>query len=286
MIGKKKADSMNSIESNDNVNNINRIDSIYKDLYRPLPDADQYLKRIGHTGDLSLNTETLNDLIYAHLLNVPFEGLDIFEKHTEPDLGIEAIYNKIVLKHRGGYCFELNSLFMSLLQAIGFTCHAVMARVVWQLDPLTPPNHRATVTVLHGVPWLCDVGFGGPGPAGALRLDQSVPQTVRGEQFRIEISGNAYVICRETEGNWTPILVFRDSPMDPIDFLPLNGYHAKHPNSRFLNRRRVNLRTENGYKAIDGDVLRIKIVDEIIEEEITDKHVLEVILSKHFGIVL
>ena len=81
---------------------------MYEELYAPLPDRAAYLERIGLRDEpMPLNAETLHKLMYAHLTHVPFENLDVLEKHMTPDLGIEALFDKIVVRRRGGYCFEL-----------------------------------------------------------------------------------------------------------------------------------------------------------------------------------
>ena len=46
------------------------------------------------------------DLIYGHQLHVPFENLDVWMFQKDIPLDIEAIYEKVVTKHRGGYCLN------------------------------------------------------------------------------------------------------------------------------------------------------------------------------------
>ena len=71
---------------------------------------DSYLARISYSGPLAPTLENLRALHYAHLLAVPFENLDI-HRGMPIALDQEHLYDKIVLHRRGGFCYELNSLF-------------------------------------------------------------------------------------------------------------------------------------------------------------------------------
>ena len=91
-------------------------------LYEPLPSVEAYLARIGIDGAKEPTLAFLDELVYAHQCSVPFEDLDICEKHAEISLDIAALFDKIVTRRRGGYCFEQNALFASLLRALGSRC--------------------------------------------------------------------------------------------------------------------------------------------------------------------
>lgn len=61
----------------------------------------------------------LDRLIVAALHRLPFENLDVLldkPVRIEPD----AVFEKVVERHRGGYCFELNSLFARLLSSLDY----------------------------------------------------------------------------------------------------------------------------------------------------------------------
>ena len=81
---------------------------------------DRYLARIGLAGPLSPSAENLAAIQWAHLHTVPFENLDIVSLGRTLSLAIEDLYQKIVIEHRGGYCFELNGLLAVLLESLGF----------------------------------------------------------------------------------------------------------------------------------------------------------------------
>ena len=80
-------------------------------------DVERYLQRIDYSGPTVPTLETLSALHQAHLLAVPFENLDIHLGRAIV-LDEEALYDKIVERRRGGFCYELNGLFAALLRAL------------------------------------------------------------------------------------------------------------------------------------------------------------------------
>src|ERR1051326_4663048 len=95
---------------------------------RQSPQVAEYLERIGYDGPLDAGVDTLRRLHHAHLLAVPFENLDI---HGGRPIVLErdALFDKIVRRRRGGFCYELNGLFAWLLANLGFRVTLLSAGV-------------------------------------------------------------------------------------------------------------------------------------------------------------
>ena len=91
-------------------------------------DKGKYLDRIKYSGGLEPSLDLLKKLQKNHLLNIPFENLDIHFK-VAIKLNIDRIYEKIVQNNRGGFCYEINGLFYELLRSIGFKAKRISARV-------------------------------------------------------------------------------------------------------------------------------------------------------------
>src|SRR5262245_59151663 len=91
-------------------------------------DVQAYLKRIGFQGAFGRDEETLRQLHLAHLLRVPFENLSI---HAQQPIVLDdaALFEKIVVRRRGGFCYELNGLFSALLRELGFAVSRLSAQV-------------------------------------------------------------------------------------------------------------------------------------------------------------
>ncbi|OUS18270.1 acetyltransferase, partial [Nonlabens dokdonensis] len=123
-------------------------------------DVQAYLNRIGFTGAVTLSTDTLIDLARLHMYHVPFENLDIHYQQRI-DLKMASLYQKIVVRKRGGFCYELNGLFCELLVQLGFNAHMVSARVFTKAKKYSPEfDHMAIWLVLNDISYLVDVGFG------------------------------------------------------------------------------------------------------------------------------
>lgn len=81
--------------------------------------------------------------------------------HPEPIDPARAV--ALLAGGRSGYCFHLNTAFLMLLKALGYTAHAHWAGVVRRGDAgAAPPDgqHMALTVELHGAPWIVDVGLG------------------------------------------------------------------------------------------------------------------------------
>src|SRR6266508_6966293 len=125
-------------------------------------DTATYLRRIQYLKTIKPDAQTLHGLQLAHMLTVPFENLDIGLKRPIL-LDHEALWNKIVVNRRGGFCYELNGLFAWLLKEIGFQVTYLNARVFNREGELGIDfDHLALLVNIPNEPtrWLADVGFG------------------------------------------------------------------------------------------------------------------------------
>src|ERR1700690_1781469 len=114
-----------------------------------------YLERINYKGSLLPTLETLRDLQFFHLLSVPFENLSIHA--NEPILlQDKSLFEKIVLRRRGGFCYELNGLFASLLRLLGFSVTLLSAGVAKKDGGFGPDFDHMTLMVLLEERWLVD----------------------------------------------------------------------------------------------------------------------------------
>jgi len=145
----------------------------------------QYLKRIGAQRPSAPTAEVLRDLHARHQLAVPFENLSI---HLgEPiTLDEEALFDKIVLRRRGGFCYELNGAFGRLLRALGFPVSYLAAGVFGESGTVSPLFDHMVLGVEAGGLWLADVGFG-EHSLHPLRMDD--PDAQPDPQGTFQISG-------------------------------------------------------------------------------------------------
>ena len=124
-------------------------------------EAEEYLARIHYTGPKEPTVEALSELHRCHLLSVPFENLSVFGKE-KISLTKDWLFDKIVRRRRGGFCYELNTMFSFLLDYFGFNYKTHAASVFSRMTGLIAPpvDHRVMVVNIENVLWLTDVGFG------------------------------------------------------------------------------------------------------------------------------
>jgi N-hydroxyarylamine O-acetyltransferase len=97
------------------------LDRIQYDIHTPLGEG-------GSFNSPAPSLQVLQDVHEAHMLAVPFENLSI-HYGERIYLDEEWIYDKIVRRHRGGFCYELNGLFARLLRRLGFAVTLLSAEV-------------------------------------------------------------------------------------------------------------------------------------------------------------
>lgn len=153
-------------------------------------DIDQYLARIGYDGGRDPSITTLAELQLAHLTHVPFENLHVFHRRGVR-VDVDWSYSKIVDQRRGGWCFELNGCFGSLLRALGYTVDFLSSRTHNASSGAMSPDfdHLALLVHLDRHRYLVDVGWGdcalSPIPAEPGDYD------VRPRTARIDVDADA-----------------------------------------------------------------------------------------------
>jgi arylamine N-acetyltransferase len=213
---------------------------------------DAYLQRIGFGGTVNLNERTLNDIHEAHSFSVPYENLEIMERKPL-SLDIASLYNKIVTRGRGGYCFEINGLFSWLLKKLGFQPVEYFGRWLWN-EPLKVPmkRHRISKVVLSGTSYICDVGVGTATYVRPLIFEPEIVQTQCGYSFRIlkdDLLG--FLVQRASrDHDWENFFSFTEERALPIDFYYAHYYCTTHPDSMFLKNTMVHMPTKYGRNTI------------------------------------
>jgi N-hydroxyarylamine O-acetyltransferase len=195
-------------------------------------DQVAYRQRIGFTGQIGTQLETLQALHLAHATTIPFENLDI-QMGLPIRLDLAALQDKLVRRRRGGYCFEQNTLFQAVLQSAGFKVLPCEARVRLGRMEVRARTHMLLLVELDGGFWLCDVGFGGEGLLHPVPLDgKAHPQFLN--TYRIVPEGSLRVLQSLQGEAWVELYAFQPEARFPIDFEMANHYTSTHPDGGFL----------------------------------------------------
>jgi arylamine N-acetyltransferase len=203
-----------------------------------MTDLTAYLDRIRYTGPTDATLDTLHGLVAAHNGAIPFENLNPLMGVPVADLGRAALFDKLVLRRRGGYCYEHNGVMGYALAELGFGVQRLGGRVVWMNDSgeLPAQTHEALSVTIPGVegPWLVDVGFGGQTLSSPIRLEVDTEQTTRHEPYRIRSDGDGLGLEAQIRGNWHPLYMFTTRPQPRIDREVGSWYVSTHPKSTFV----------------------------------------------------
>src|SRR6185436_1557602 len=146
-----------------------------------------YLRRLQVDAATPPTLETLIRLHNAHRETFLFENLAI---QTGGAISVELadIEDKFIDQHRGGYCFEHNTLFAAALRQTGFAAVPLLGRV-----RRGPPDRWARTHMVLRVtcddgrsdPYLADVGFGAVGLMEPLPLHDGATATQRGLTYTL-----------------------------------------------------------------------------------------------------
>lgn len=241
--------------------------------------VDAYLNRIGAAPVDQPDLQTLARLQYQHLRTVPFENLSI---HLgEPiQLDEDALFEKVVERWRGGFCYELNGAFAMLLTALGYPVTYLAARVFSSKVPGPPLDHLALRVDLDR-PYLVDVGFGALSNHPLL-LDSRHEQHDPAGRFRlVDVeSGEVDLLMNDK-----PQYRLELRPYELRDFIPMCWWQQTSPQSHFTRSLTCSRLTETGRVTLSGRKL-IRTSDGRRElRTLTDEEILDAYAS-NFGITL
>jgi N-hydroxyarylamine O-acetyltransferase len=253
-------------------------------------DAAAYLERIGYRGASMPTTETLRALHLAHLRAVPFENLDI-HLGRPIILDEELLFDKIVRRRRGGFCYELNGLFAVLLRQIGFDVTLLAAQFPAEEGAVNPELDHLILLVRaedSDQPLLADVGGGRGSFAYPLLVQVSEVQTqaIAGASFRLLPEGERCQLWRqEPDGDWERSYAFTWQPRQFGDFTEACWFHQSSPESHFTQKRLCTLLTAAGRITLSEQRLITTVNGTRSEQELDDAAYVET-LRAAFGIDL
>lgn len=231
---------------------------------------DLYLARIGLAAPVDVSRDGLEKLQRAHRMNIGFENLDVMLGRAI-SLDPDAIFGKLVMGARGGYCFEQNWLFGTMLEQLGFANRPLLARVWLGLPEDCPPppmTHTFRLVDLDGEAWIADAGFGGSYVPPMPLQDGAMEQTADGARHRLTRHGASGSLAgewlverlgpagatdgRATEPGWQKQYSFNLNEVAPIDLELSNHWTFTKPQTRFTTAHLASIVREDGFAALNG----------------------------------
>ena len=265
-----------------------------------------YLARINfatpaHSDFHRPSLKLLQALHEAHMLSVPFENLSIH--YDQPIvLQVAALYDKIVLRRRGGFCYELNGMFAWLLRQLDYRVTLLSAEVAESGGAFSPAYDHLTLLVhqVDGADWLADVGFG-DSFRRPLRMEPDVEQDGGdGHTYRLRESQSRdhaqeerdqfpYWLVEqrgEAVSQWEPVYRFTLRPHALTDFAERCIYQQTSPDSHFTQKRLCSLALPDGRVTL-SDLRLITTLDGKREERmLTSEDEYREVLAERFGVVV
>jgi N-hydroxyarylamine O-acetyltransferase len=177
-----------------------------------------YLARIGLEGETRADLATLARVHRRHVEAIPYENLDVqFGRPVTRETS--AIYEKIVKRRRGGWCYEMNGLLAWALEAIGFRVTRLAGAVMRETVGDDVIGNHLVLLVDLGETYVCDAGFGDG-------LIEPVP--LKEGPFSV---GPLVCSIETVEGGW------RRYRNDPKGSAPSFDFHPEMRDERLLERQ-------------------------------------------------
>lgn len=259
-------------------------------------DIDAYLARIG----LGLLPEPTADGLLtvqrAHRLSIPFENLDV-RLGRGISLDPHHVFDKLVHRRRGGYCFEQNQLLLRALTALGFDTRPLLARVWLMAEDVPPRTHTLNLVQIDGKPWIADAGFGGSYSPPMQLFEGSEAVAPDGAQFRLSLTDDhGWLLERRgdptaTDGRtpdvqWQAQYSFTLDNVAAVDLEMSNHWTSTRPDTRFTSLSVVSLCLPSGFASLTDRHYTRRNGDQHVEADIESATAYRLRLSFVFGIAL
>ncbi|MEH6448388.1 MAG: arylamine N-acetyltransferase [Oleispira sp.] len=183
----------------------------------------------------SVDVEFLRELQSKHIARYSFNSLAaVLGQDISLEVGV--IFNKIVEKQRGGYCFEHNKLVLNVLAQLGFNVRLLMAKVIYNRDVDVARTHRVTLLNLNGDDYIVDTGFGHFGARFPVKLELGLEQDQGDAVYRIvQNSHNDYCYQVFKDDAFFTLYTFNLHHYSEAECLPAHFYSHKSPDAAFVN---------------------------------------------------
>lgn len=245
---------------------------------------DKYLQRIKLTTELTATRPLLDEIHYSHLINIPFENIDI-TLGNRIELSERVILDKVLNKRRGGFCYELNFSLYLLLKTIGFDVTLLSARVFNGSGYGEEFDHLLLLVNLNAEQIIVDVGFG-----DSFQLPFPIDGSVHKQEmsyYKVDNEQDVQTLWKSSDGEqWLPLYIFTLTPRRLSEFEQMCIHHQTSLESSFTKGLVCTVPVKNGRKTLSGNKMITTVNGVKTKQTIDNEALFYQLLKNTFGIEL
>ena len=241
----------------------------------------EYLNRIGFVGRVEPTLECLTQIHRLQAFTIPYDTLDI-QLGRVHDRDIARIYDKTIIRKRGGWCYETHVLLNWALCQIGFRSRIVTAGIHReQFGDSKLGNHTAILVDLDKT-YLADLGLG-DGIRDPVPLSEGTYRQGR-LTFSLEKTADNYWRFHNHEFAFPANFDFRDAPLDEVLIDRFSAAYQSGEDPLYHKNLAIQIMRPESVICLSGRVLRHKTPDGTSKRLIMREE-FEEVLGEVFGIV-
>lgn len=249
-----------------------------------------FRKRIGIPDDEKITFDMLGEILEKTAKAIPFDNVDIIENNIA-EVTKENIIHKILRRHEGGLCYQLNSLLHFFLAENDFEIQMVRGIVYNQVTQdwyKFGRTHAVNLLIHKGKKYLVDTGFGINLSLQPVPLDGTSVVSSNGE-FRIKRVDTERGDCifemkvNNRDSEWKIGFIFHSKQLvqDLSDFNDLQKIIVEEPESPFNKNYLLAQLTDEGHMTLTDTSFTRFANGETVKEKI-DGAMFKKLAQKYF----
>lgn len=235
--------------------------------------------------DRELDFEFLNDLVTRHVATFAFSSVGCQLGEDLP-LDFESLYQRIVIKRRGGYCFEQNGLLYGVLDELGCSPKLFLARVIYNQNTHPGLTHRITMVEYEGQQYVLDVGFGFLGSRLPVPMSEIDSNDCKNNYRIAERRSGEYHMQVFKDGDFYSLYRFELARYGQSDCELGHFFSHRHPDANFVNHLVVSLIQETETRSLIDLKYWIITKSNTRSQEIRNSEQLRRILVDELGVLV
>lgn len=221
-----------------------------------------FRERIGFPLDEAITFQTLEFVLERMAKTVPFENTAIIKGRTKA-ISEQYLMEKVIGRHEGGLCFDLNPLLYLFLRENGFQVSMLKGTTYDAVNNIWSKTGATHATILleeNGKRYIVDSGYGANLPLKPVPFDGEIIQSANG-QFQVKQEETEYgdycfyMKLKDKSEDWSLGYAFESTVdfRDVKDMIEMQKTIVEHPDSRFNKGPLVSMLTDKGSMVLSQD---------------------------------